>query len=293
MARKEEAAKNGGAAAAKKETAFVISQIGDEKSDVRNRADEVLDFIISPVAIELNLEVIRSDRDPTPGHVTSRLIKLILDSRVIIADLTGRNANVFYELGVAHSFRLPVVILVDHISTLSFDTEHERVIEIGDEGTITARQADIAKKKLRETLTVVLEKDYKPSSLVTEVAEAQSLANLAPNDPVASEVATIKQRIDELAALVRTALPVSTAGAEFVYKTPLVNQLRSYSALTPGISPFLYQPATPLVVSSDEDLAYLNWVRTKEAHQKKEATPKARPTGKPKPEIPKVAKDES
>jgi hypothetical protein len=195
VAEKEEAKKTG--------KAFVISQIGDEHSDVRARADEVLEYIIGPAAAEHGLEVVRSDRDPTPGQVTSRLIKSILESRVIIADLSGRNANVYYELGVVHSFRLPVVILVDHVASLSFDTEHERVIEIGDDGTITARQADVAKKKLRESLGVVLKSGYTPSSLVTEVAEAQSLAKLAPDDPVASELATIKQRLDEMVALQR------------------------------------------------------------------------------------------
>jgi hypothetical protein len=95
--------------------AFVISQIGDEHSEIRARADEVLEFIIGPVAAEYNLEVVRSDLDPTPGQVTSRLIKSILESRVIIAELTGRNPNVYYELGVVHSFRLPVVILVDRV----------------------------------------------------------------------------------------------------------------------------------------------------------------------------------
>jgi hypothetical protein len=245
--------------AAKTDRAFVVSQIGDEKSDVRTRADEVLDFIIAPVATELSLDVVRSDRDPTPGHVTSRLIKLILESRVIIADLSGRNANVYYELGVAHSFRLPVVILVDNSDSLSFDTEHERVIEIGDRGSITARQADAAKAKLRETLAVVLKRDYKPSSLVTEVAEAQSLAKLAPDDPVASELATIKQRIDELAALMRNNAPVSTAGA-FTYGGPVVSAPRLFggTTLTPGISPFLF-PQSPATISADDMRLLSDW----------------------------------
>ena len=195
-----------------RDKAFVVSQIGDENSDIRIRADEVLDFVIAPVAADFDLDVIRSDLDATPGHVTSRLIKSILDSRVIIADLSGRNANVYYELGVVHSFRLPVVILVDHVASLSFDTQHERVIEIGDDGTITARQADIGKKKLRETLDLVLKSGYTPSSLVTEVAEAQSLAKLAPSDPIASEIATIKQKLDEVMVMVRASVTAGGAG---------------------------------------------------------------------------------
>jgi hypothetical protein len=200
----------GKAASAK---AFVISQIGEEGSDARTRADDVLDFIIGPVAEkEYNLEVARSDRDPTPGQVTSRLVKSILESRVIIAELTGRNPNVYYELGVLHSFGLPVVILVDRADSLTFDTQHERVIEIGDDGTITVRQADIAKKKLREALAIVLKEDYRATSLVTEVADRQSVAKLASSDAIASQILTINDKLDDVMAMLHTARTRSVAG---------------------------------------------------------------------------------
>ncbi len=183
--------------------AFLISQIGKTDTDVRKRADEVLKYIVAPVVEDFKLKLLRSDLDLTPGQVTAQILGSILNSKVVVADLTGRNPNVYYELGVVHSFGVPIVILGDNANSLSFDAQNERVIEIGDDGIISASQADSAKKRLQETLSVILEEGYKPSSLVTEVARARNLEELAPENAVASEVANIKQRLDEVYLVVR------------------------------------------------------------------------------------------
>ncbi len=148
--------------------AFLISQIGKTGSDTRRRADEVHKYIVAPVVEQAELKLLRSDLDPTPGQVTSQILRSILNSKVVVADLTGRNPNVYYELGVVHSFGVPVVILADKTDSLSFDTQNERVIEIGDDGVISVSQADDARKKLQQMLSTVLEEGYKPSSLITD-----------------------------------------------------------------------------------------------------------------------------
>lgn len=122
----------------------------------------------------------------------------MLASRVIVADLTGRNPNVFYELCFAHSFGLPVVILVDFAENLPFDVKNERVIPLGDEGSIGLQQGETAKRKLREAFKVVLQDEYKPSSLVTEVAGVQNIESMTPENPIASELAALKQRVDQI-----------------------------------------------------------------------------------------------
>jgi hypothetical protein len=176
--------------------AFVICQVGDEDSEVRRRADEIFSFVVQPVTNEFELTANRSDRDPTPGQITAQIIRALTSASVVIADLTGRNPNVYYELGVAHSFGIPVVILVDAVDSLSFDTSQERVIEIGTGDQLGVAAAEKAKRKLRETLGVVLENGYIPSSLVSEAAGARSLQDLAPANPVATELAYVRDRLD-------------------------------------------------------------------------------------------------
>lgn len=184
--------------------AFVVTQVGEKGSVERKRADEISDYIIQPILKEFDLRLQRSDRDPTPGRVTAQILRSLLEARVVIADLTGRNPNVYYELAVAHAFGRPVVVLVDKAESLAFDTKDERVIELGEYGSaLSVPQAEEGKKRLRDSLTVLLSDDFKPSSLVTEVAAARSLDQLAPENPVASELAAIRETLEELRATVR------------------------------------------------------------------------------------------
>jgi len=49
-------------------------------------------------------------------------------ARLIIADLTGRNPNVFYELGIAHTLGKPVIMLTQSMDYVPFDLRHLRCI---------------------------------------------------------------------------------------------------------------------------------------------------------------------
>ena len=154
---------------------FFISQIGVKNSPERSRADEVYEFIVIPVCVELGIDITRADRESTPGPVGHQIIRSLTTADVVVADVTGRNPNVNYELGVAHSFARRLVMLIDSTKSLPFDTQGERVIEIGDSGEIGVSKAEAAKYALREALTVVLADDYSPANVVSAAATTQSL----------------------------------------------------------------------------------------------------------------------
>lgn len=128
------------------EQAFVVMQIGDKATSERKRADEIYNYVVTPVLEELGIRAYRADLDPTPGQITPQMLRKLLDARVVIADLTGRNPNVFYELGVVHSFARPVIALADSAKALPFDTHDERVIELGEyREVLSVAQAEEAK----------------------------------------------------------------------------------------------------------------------------------------------------
>lgn len=71
--------------------------------------DEVYLDVIKP-AIEtppVSLRCIRADEIYTTGTVLGGIWEEIQKSRLIISDLTNRNPNVFYELGLAHTMQSP------------------------------------------------------------------------------------------------------------------------------------------------------------------------------------------
>ena len=63
---------------------------------------------------------------------TGKIIDQIWDgihaARVLVAELTGRNPNVFYELGLAHALQKPVVLVASNEGDIPFDVKHIRVI---------------------------------------------------------------------------------------------------------------------------------------------------------------------
>jgi hypothetical protein len=181
------------------EYVFVISQVGEKGSPERNRANEVYEYIVKEVAQANGLAAKRSDLDPTPGQITTQIVQGIINAKIIVADLTGRNPNVYYELGVANSFAKPVILLVRDTAGLPFDVRNERMIVLGDGDILGVGEAAEAKKNLQAAFEVVLKPDYKVTNLVTEAAAARSLDALAPDDPIASELSAIRDKLDELA----------------------------------------------------------------------------------------------
>ena len=50
----------------------------------------------------------------------------ISDADLVVADLTGLNANVMYEVGVAHALRKPTLVVTQEIDELPFDLRTSR-----------------------------------------------------------------------------------------------------------------------------------------------------------------------
>jgi hypothetical protein len=62
------------------------------------------------------------------GKIIDQVWRGISSARVLVAELTSRNANVFYELGLAHALKKPVVLVSATEDDVPFDLHHIRVI---------------------------------------------------------------------------------------------------------------------------------------------------------------------
>lgn len=74
------------------------------------------------------LEAKRADSLLRPSPIIKDIWEYIRTSKVLIADLTGPNPNVMYELGLAHAHSRPVILLSDSIDNIPFDLRHLRVL---------------------------------------------------------------------------------------------------------------------------------------------------------------------
>ena len=67
-------------------------------------------------------------REGSIVSVVEQIWEQIEKSKLLLADLSGENANVFYELGLAHAVRKPVVFTSAQLEDVPFDLRHLRVI---------------------------------------------------------------------------------------------------------------------------------------------------------------------
>lgn len=109
---------------------FVISPIGDEDSEHRRHADLVLGSLIEPALVELKLGAVRADQISKPGLITGQVIDHLVRAKLVIADLSFGNPNVFYELALRHATRLPVVQIIRKGDKLPFDVGQYRTVEL-------------------------------------------------------------------------------------------------------------------------------------------------------------------
>lgn len=108
---------------------FVVSRIGEDGSDVRKQADQVLKHIIKPVCQNCGFDVTRVDQVNQSDSITETIIDYLKNSELVIADITGHNPNVFYEMGYRASLNKPIIYMKSKEESIPFDIQNIRTFE--------------------------------------------------------------------------------------------------------------------------------------------------------------------
>lgn len=102
---------------------FVVTQYGEPY-------DALFNHVIEPLAEKKGLFAFRAKDIYKPGFILSDIIESVVDSEIIVAEITPGNPNVFYELGYAHALKKTAILLADTalVKQLPFDISGYRVI---------------------------------------------------------------------------------------------------------------------------------------------------------------------
>lgn len=91
--------------------------------------DDYYEKIYEAAIKKAGLKPIKADNEIFgTGKIMDHIWSGINSARVLVAELTTRNPNVFYELGLAHALQKPVVLVSSNESDVPFDLQHIRVI---------------------------------------------------------------------------------------------------------------------------------------------------------------------
>jgi hypothetical protein len=104
-------------------TCFVVMPFGRADLDI------VYEDFVRPV-LEASCGLICERADDLFGSnvIMEDIRSSIVQAHIVLADLTGKNANVFYEVGIAHTVNRPVLLLAQSMDDVPFDLRHRRVL---------------------------------------------------------------------------------------------------------------------------------------------------------------------
>lgn len=173
-----------------KEKCFFICPIGDENSQVRRMSDEILKEIIYPKLGE-KYEIIRADMINSLGDITADIFDHLINDELAIADLSGHNPNVFYELAIRHAYNKPVILIIREGENIPFDVALSRVIHYSNVGF---GKTEVFRNLLASTVEYY-EQNGTPDSPVTS---AERIKKLDTGNSFEQSLAAIEKKIDNV-----------------------------------------------------------------------------------------------
>lgn len=101
--------------------AFVVMQFSSP-------FNELYSDVIKAVCKEFEIDVVRADEQFGPGIIISEVATQIIESKLVIAEISSGNPNVYYEVGFAHALNKPTILIAERPTKLPFDVAPHRVL---------------------------------------------------------------------------------------------------------------------------------------------------------------------
>lgn len=108
---------------------------------------------IQKTVADFGMKAYRGDEEFIEGEILPEIVKSIISARIIIANITGRNPNVFYELGIAHMLDKPVIIVSEVGNSVNFDIRSKFILFYDNENDLRIKlEKQIGRLALKENL---------------------------------------------------------------------------------------------------------------------------------------------
>lgn len=259
---------------------FLIAPIGADGSPTRERSDKVLQFVIAPAAQQCGYDVVRADRLAKPGVITNHVIDLLNDSQLVIADLTERNPNVFYELAIRHVLRKPVIHVIEKGEAIPFDIVTMRAIAFDHRDLRSAYDAQTEIVRQIEALESNPGEVENPISLAFDIRELRRSGN-PERETLATIIETLGDVSSALHKLERRVDANNTAMFRTLAATTAAKTAPRY-VINPDQLDYLASEALPGLVNANLTETELRQVKDR-LRRATTVMKSARGVGKPRP----------
>jgi hypothetical protein len=178
---------------------FVIGPIGKAGGEDRRHSDWLFQTIIQPVFQEhfRDTRVERSDKISVPGMIDQQIIDMLFDCDLVIADMSRLNANAFYEIGIRHMIRKPVIHMFLEGEAIPFDVAPYRAIPFSLDHPDHLEAARVA---LKAAVEIVRSGGYVVENPVTRAQGQLHLLQEATIETraIMDELRELKQRLEAM-----------------------------------------------------------------------------------------------
>lgn len=113
----------------KKKICFVIMPIADMAGYDTGHFTRVYEHLIKPACESAGFKPIRSDEVSSSHMIVVDILQKIVESDIAICDLSGKNPNVLYELGLRQAFNKKTVLIKDNKTDNIFDVQGFRYFQ--------------------------------------------------------------------------------------------------------------------------------------------------------------------
>ena len=173
-----------------KKNAFVIMPFSSTDRCTEGEWTEIYEDVFKP-AIEASGYTCERAL-PTTGNLIASIIESLKSSWIVLADLTDKNPNVFYELGVRHSLSKRTIIVCQNMDDIPSDLKSYWFLKYGK----TKKERKIFKSDIKRVISNIeaapeksdspvldfLEREHKSFSSSIQI-ENKNLGNVQPNTP--------------------------------------------------------------------------------------------------------------
>ncbi|WP_372640230.1 hypothetical protein [Ancylomarina sp.] len=169
--------------------------ISDQEGYEKGHFRRVYDHIIKPACENAGFEPIRADDEVKTNYIVLDIITKILESDIVICDLSAKNPNVLYELGLRQAFNKKALLIKDLKTDRIFDIQGLRTIDYNESLRVDSVQKDIVSvsKSLKETHEA---KDEEVNSIIQLLAIKP--ATLSESVNLSNETSVILRAIKEI-----------------------------------------------------------------------------------------------
>jgi hypothetical protein len=143
-------------------TCYVSQPFGSKPATLKNGQSIGIDFdriyfdVIKPAVQSAGYHCTRGDDGPKSGVIHKRLLKAVLESDAMVADLSTRNPNVIYDLGIRHTVQRGSTIIIGNETAFplpfSLNNLYMQQYDINDAGTVSGPGADRLRAMLKDAL---------------------------------------------------------------------------------------------------------------------------------------------